>query len=330
MSNNNDNIGDTSNRSNDQQQALRQPQMYSTSSPSMQMPYQSLPQQYNPLLSSSIPPDPQSFNNQHMLQTQHGASYSNMPSHAQSQQHQSQFLVQGLSLPLNYPVATPPTLPSSTTYDSRTPIYQTQHSYRPSNQSHDLSAGSVMHHSDVSANSQPPGSMPINSYGHMINNQNSSSVPAQNFPVQSPLSMATDHLSYPPNSNNNYNYVSYNQQHQHYQYQQPQQPHAPAPGFVSPAMPQQVSPLVSSFPPPNVSPSVATAPPTSSSSASQPPKTKTRRKNTKSSTNPPPRKRTTRACDQCNHLRTKCDGKQPCAHCIGMYKPFISTVITMR
>lgn len=29
----------------------------------------------------------------------------------------------------------------------------------------------------------------------------------------------------------------------------------------------------------------------------------------------PPRKRTTRACDQCNHLRTKCDGKNPCAHC---------------
>ncbi|CAN6635121.1 hypothetical protein TRVA0_015S00518 [Trichomonascus vanleenenianus] len=28
------------------------------------------------------------------------------------------------------------------------------------------------------------------------------------------------------------------------------------------------------------------------------------------------RKRTTRACDQCNQLRTKCDGMQPCAHCI--------------
>lgn len=34
--------------------------------------------------------------------------------------------------------------------------------------------------------------------------------------------------------------------------------------------------------------------------------------------NPQPRKRTTRACDQCNHLRTKCDGKSPCAHCVGM------------
>lgn len=30
------------------------------------------------------------------------------------------------------------------------------------------------------------------------------------------------------------------------------------------------------------------------------------------------RKRTTRACDQCNQLRTKCDGMQPCAHCKGM------------
>lgn len=29
----------------------------------------------------------------------------------------------------------------------------------------------------------------------------------------------------------------------------------------------------------------------------------------------PPRKRTTRACDQCNQLRTKCDGRNPCAHC---------------
>ena len=29
-----------------------------------------------------------------------------------------------------------------------------------------------------------------------------------------------------------------------------------------------------------------------------------------------PRRRITRACDQCNQLRTKCDGKQPCAHCV--------------
>ena len=28
------------------------------------------------------------------------------------------------------------------------------------------------------------------------------------------------------------------------------------------------------------------------------------------------RRRISRACDQCNQLRTKCDGKQPCAHCI--------------
>lgn len=32
-----------------------------------------------------------------------------------------------------------------------------------------------------------------------------------------------------------------------------------------------------------------------------------------------PRKRTTRACDQCNHLRTKCNGQHPCAHCVGKY-----------
>ncbi|KAK9373483.1 fungal-specific transcription factor domain-containing protein [Lipomyces chichibuensis] len=28
------------------------------------------------------------------------------------------------------------------------------------------------------------------------------------------------------------------------------------------------------------------------------------------------RRRITRACDQCNQLRTKCDGKQPCLHCL--------------
>ena len=31
----------------------------------------------------------------------------------------------------------------------------------------------------------------------------------------------------------------------------------------------------------------------------------------------PVRRRISRACDQCNQLRTKCDGKAPCAHCIG-------------
>lgn len=29
------------------------------------------------------------------------------------------------------------------------------------------------------------------------------------------------------------------------------------------------------------------------------------------------RRRISRACDQCNQLRTKCDGKSPCAHCVG-------------
>ncbi|KAI7060367.1 hypothetical protein KC317_g16537, partial [Hortaea werneckii] len=30
----------------------------------------------------------------------------------------------------------------------------------------------------------------------------------------------------------------------------------------------------------------------------------------------PVRRRISRACDQCNQLRTKCDGQQPCAHCV--------------
>ena len=29
------------------------------------------------------------------------------------------------------------------------------------------------------------------------------------------------------------------------------------------------------------------------------------------------RRRISRACDQCNQLRTKCDGRGPCAHCVG-------------
>ena len=33
----------------------------------------------------------------------------------------------------------------------------------------------------------------------------------------------------------------------------------------------------------------------------------------------PVRRRISRACDQCNQLRTKCDGQHPCAHCIGMF-----------
>ncbi|KAL6161285.1 hypothetical protein ACJQWK_08359 [Exserohilum turcicum] len=35
-----------------------------------------------------------------------------------------------------------------------------------------------------------------------------------------------------------------------------------------------------------------------------------------SSTSGPVRRRISRACDQCNQLRTKCDGRQSCAHCI--------------
>lgn len=33
------------------------------------------------------------------------------------------------------------------------------------------------------------------------------------------------------------------------------------------------------------------------------------------------RRRISRACDQCNQLRTKCDGKTPCAHCVGKLNP---------
>jgi xylanolytic transcriptional activator XlnR len=35
----------------------------------------------------------------------------------------------------------------------------------------------------------------------------------------------------------------------------------------------------------------------------------------------PIRRRISRACDQCNQLRTKCDGQHPCAHCIGKSLP---------
>lgn len=37
----------------------------------------------------------------------------------------------------------------------------------------------------------------------------------------------------------------------------------------------------------------------------------------------PIRRRISRACDQCNQLRTKCDGKQPCQHCIGIIHSLI-------
>ncbi|KAL1886647.1 hypothetical protein Plec18167_000579 [Paecilomyces lecythidis] len=36
----------------------------------------------------------------------------------------------------------------------------------------------------------------------------------------------------------------------------------------------------------------------------------------KNSSSTPVRRRISRACDQCNQLRTKCDGQSPCAHCI--------------
>jgi hypothetical protein len=38
----------------------------------------------------------------------------------------------------------------------------------------------------------------------------------------------------------------------------------------------------------------------------------------------PIRRRISRACDQCNQLRTKCDGQHPCAHCIGETKTSVS------
>lgn len=41
----------------------------------------------------------------------------------------------------------------------------------------------------------------------------------------------------------------------------------------------------------------------------------------------PVRRRISRACDQCNQLRTKCDGKSPCAHCVGMR---LEQVLAMR
>lgn len=37
----------------------------------------------------------------------------------------------------------------------------------------------------------------------------------------------------------------------------------------------------------------------------------------KNSSATPARRRISRACDQCNQLRTKCDGHNPCAHCVG-------------
>ena len=42
-----------------------------------------------------------------------------------------------------------------------------------------------------------------------------------------------------------------------------------------------------------------------------------------SATSGPVRRRISRACDQCNQLRTKCDGKAPCAHCMGTFNQAI-------
>lgn len=39
-------------------------------------------------------------------------------------------------------------------------------------------------------------------------------------------------------------------------------------------------------------------------------------KASRTSNGQPVRRRISRACDQCNQLRTKCDGKTPCAHCV--------------
>ncbi|MCJ1293114.1 hypothetical protein MMC34_004667 [Xylographa carneopallida] len=40
------------------------------------------------------------------------------------------------------------------------------------------------------------------------------------------------------------------------------------------------------------------------------------RSDEKNGTSGPVRRRISRACDQCNQLRTKCDGRTPCAHCV--------------
>ena len=43
-------------------------------------------------------------------------------------------------------------------------------------------------------------------------------------------------------------------------------------------------------------------------------------------TSGPIRRRISRACDQCNQLRTKCDGQAPCAHCVGNFFQVNSSV----
>lgn len=54
-----------------------------------------------------------------------------------------------------------------------------------------------------------------------------------------------------------------------------------------------------------------------------------RRHSAGSSTSGPVRRRISRACDQCNQLRTKCDGQTPCAHCVGELLPSPRTSSTL-
>ena len=44
----------------------------------------------------------------------------------------------------------------------------------------------------------------------------------------------------------------------------------------------------------------------------------------------PVRRRISRACDQCNQLRTRCDGQSPCAHCVGEYHELMRWGETLR
>ncbi|PNY29861.1 Xylanolytic transcriptional activator xlnR, partial [Tolypocladium capitatum] len=63
----------------------------------------------------------------------------------------------------------------------------------------------------------------------------------------------------------------------------------------------------------------AASPPMTSPASASRPKPNQHRPTTagaSSGTSRPIRRRISRACDQCNQLRTKCDGRQPCAHCI--------------
>lgn len=50
----------------------------------------------------------------------------------------------------------------------------------------------------------------------------------------------------------------------------------------------------------------------------------------KNSSATPARRRISRACDQCNQLRTKCDGHNPCAHCAGTVSPHQADRLHLR